>query len=135
MKKLTLEAVEAKAKKNGIDFENGNDMVAEAVRYVDVARHIHSDKTIEQIIIDGAKGKETFGIYDSKDEALNYFEAHKFEINEILDDLDIDVATIGGYDRKDRLCLTDENRVFMAKWTFEYAIAIVADWFELEYLD
>lgn len=104
--------------------------VRDAINKV-LAEVMATHQDVEQILIDGSVGKIQW--FANDESALEYFEDHKYELNEVLADLDMDISNISGMDDKDRLCLGEHNRKAMAQWLAEYGVSIIADWFELEY--
>lgn len=133
MKKISREAMLAKATKKGYDSMSSKlTIIDDAVfRVYAEAGFKGAYNDVTQILIDGSLGKIEW--FTKEEDALIYFADHIEELNDALADVDTDIINIIGTDKKDRLCLGTHNRKTMAQWLVEYAVGIIAEWFGLEY--
>lgn len=126
---ITRDQLNQAAFDNGYDAVLCDDSVSEAVLFLNAQSFNGCD--IAKLIVDGANGKQVRkDLYEDIIGALNYFEAHKLEINDMLVYMEQVPTEIDGIDKNDPLCFGAANKIRMAQWQFETAMAIIAQWFE-----
>ena len=131
-KKITKEQLNAKANDNGYDAILCDDTISEAVFYLNVQAATHNLDVLTPLIVDGANGKQVREeMYGDIKFAVDYFEKHRLEINDNLAaDGGINPMSLDGMDKNDPLCFGVLNKIRLAQWQFEYAMAAIAHWFE-----
>jgi len=136
-KKISREQLNATANGNGYDSILCDDAVSEAVLYLNNEAIEHNLDDLTQLIVDSANGKKVrTEMYGDIKFAIDYFEKHRLEINDNLaDDGGINPMDIDGMDKNDPLCYGAFNKIRLAQWQFEFAMATIAHWFEYELED
>lgn len=135
---ISVQELNQAALNNGYNPIICDDTVSEAVLYLNKQSFANPDINIAKLIVNGANGKlDRKEIYDSVIDALDYFESHKLEINDNLAAMETVPTNIDGINTNDPLCLGAANKICLAQWQFESAMAVIAEWFEdlEEYLE
>ena len=131
-KKITKEQLNAPANDNGYDAILCDDTISEAVLFLNGQANKNNLDDLSQLIADGANGKQVREeMYGDIKFAVDYFEKHRLEINDNLAaDGGINPMSLSGMDKNDPLCFGVLNKIRLAQWQFEYAMAAIAQWFE-----
>lgn len=131
-KKITKEQLNATANDKGYDAILCDDTVSEAVLYLNAQANIHNLDDLSKLIADGANGKQVREeMYGDIKFAVDYFEKHRLEINDNLAaDGGINPMDLDGMDKNDPLCFGALNKIRLAQWQFEFAMATIAQWFK-----
>ena len=130
-KKITKEQLNAKANDNGYDALLCDDAISEAVLYLNIQAAAHNLDDLSKLIADGANGKKVREeMYGNIRFAVDYFEKHRLEINDNLAADGINPMSLDGMDKNDPLCFGVLNKIRLAQWQFEFAMATISHWFE-----
>lgn len=135
MKNNTITREELAKKEQRYYCLGEKNIIADAVMYLASESRFRGVDDLTDLIMECVKGYNDRSIYKSVESAADYFEKFKGEINlQLANDGDaINPMDINGFDSSDPLVLTCHNKMVLAQWAFEAAVAEIAMWFDLEW--